>query len=86
MSSKLAEEYPVKEIILEVQKMAAKASIPEHEVVILVSEIADSLSCRLSSLPGVMMVVCNGVSNDVECFRFGLWSCLTPNGIKKKNY
>lgn len=42
LSAKLAEEYPVKEIILEVQKMASKASIPEHEVVILVWSVVMS--------------------------------------------
>ncbi|KAK7586060.1 hypothetical protein V9T40_003936 [Parthenolecanium corni] len=36
LSIKLAEEAPIKEIISDIQKMAAKASIPEHEVVILV--------------------------------------------------
>lgn len=36
MSAKLTEEAPIKEIVQDVQKMAAKASIPEHEVVILV--------------------------------------------------
>lgn len=37
LSVKLSEDYPIKEIIGEVQKMATKANIPEHEVVILVS-------------------------------------------------
>lgn len=37
LSQRLAEEAPLKELISEAQKMAAKAQIPEHEVVIVVS-------------------------------------------------
>ena len=36
LSTRLAEEAPIKEVISEVQTMATKMSIPEHEVVILV--------------------------------------------------
>jgi len=37
LSTKLAEDAPIKDIIADVQKMATKANIPEHEVVIMVS-------------------------------------------------
>lgn len=42
LSTKLAEDAPIKDIIADLQKMATKASIPEHEVVIMIWSVVMS--------------------------------------------
>lgn len=42
LSTKLAEDAPIKDVISEIQKMATKAAIPEHEVVIVVWSVVMS--------------------------------------------